>query len=67
MSGWGSKDWANDQLRFAIEDLRKDGSCCLVLALVIRDRLVDAGFWWQARTLEFWIHRFQGGEFTRGA
>lgn len=62
---WPSKDWANEQLKFAIAVL--DGRIIqslpkgrIQVALLIRDRLKASGFWWQARTLEFHLHRFQG-------
>ena len=67
MSGlsWPSKDWANEQLKFAIAVL--DGKIVkslppgrIQIALLIRDRLRAEGFWWQAKTLEFHLHRFQG-------
>jgi len=62
----GSKTWANDQLRLAIAilDDRIEGYRCpvsgrLADALTIMRNLREYGFWWQIRTLEFHIHRFQ--------
>jgi len=62
---WFSKDVANEQLKFAIAVL--DGRIVeslppgrIQIALLIRDRLRAEGFWWQSRTLEFHLHRFQG-------
>jgi len=63
---WGSKEWANDQLRFAIKivDDRLPGYDCrpsgrLADALAIKDRLKDHGFTWQANILSHHIHRAQ--------
>jgi hypothetical protein len=61
---WGSKDWANEQLRFAISVLHGDivvssDSGRIQLALVVKERLEDHGFWWQARILNCHLHRFQ--------
>jgi len=36
----------------------------LHIALILREQLQDNGFWWQARILNCWIHRFQQGEFA---
>ena len=61
---YGTKEMANDQLRFAIAVL--DGRIMkslppgrIQVALLIRDRLKEWGFWWQVRILEFHLHRFQ--------
>lgn len=63
---WGSKEWANEQLRFAIASLDEtvEGWGCswkgrLQIALIVKRRLVEAGFWWQSKTLNHHIHRFQ--------
>jgi hypothetical protein len=64
---FGTKDWANGQLRFAISELR-DASIkgdfqwknTLFLVLYLKERLVDQGFSWQAKTIDFWIHRYLG-------
>lgn len=65
---WGSKPWANDQLRFAIHVLMGDNIVSRLpgrihLALYIRDRLLEFGWIFQARILETWIHRAQRGDF----
>ena len=64
VSEWGSRDWANEQLRFAIKVLQ--GKCGgarwkgnLQLALIVKDRLLERGFTWQAERVENWIHRLQ--------
>lgn len=61
---WGSKEWANEQLRFAIKVLsgkivvsRPNG--LLQVALIIKKDLLDNGFRWQARILSCHIHCFQ--------
>ena len=63
-AAWGSMEWANEQLRFAIKVLR--GRSCghnwaanLQLALLVRDRLWANGFPWQADRVDNWIHRLQ--------
>lgn len=58
-----SKDWANDILRYSIAVLRGERIVSrpegrLHIALIMKERLEDAGFWWQARILEFHMHRF---------
>jgi hypothetical protein len=61
---FGSKDWANEQLRFAIKVLK--GHCGgsnwqsnLATALFVRDRLWAMGWRWQADRVDNWIHRLQ--------
>jgi hypothetical protein len=61
---WGSREWANEQLRFAIRVLK--GEACgsrwkgrLQLALMVKDRLLANGFVWQAARIENFIHRLQ--------
>lgn len=61
---FGSKEWANDQLKFAILVLK--GQCGgkrwkgnLQMALIIKERLEEKGFTWQAERIENWIHRLQ--------
>ncbi len=66
MSFYGSKEWANDILRAGIRELRnrdRARSGRIVEALAYVDLLVDWGWWWQARILQAWIHRFQRGDF----
>lgn len=67
---WGSVAWANDQLRYAIEVLKGGGFGSLPkgrlqLALLIKRRLYEHDFWWQARIVAHWIHRFQRGDFDK--
>lgn len=63
-----SKKWANNTLRYAIRCLRGENIVSLLpgriaIALLLKERLVSEGFTWQAKVLNFWIHRAQGGEF----
>ena len=65
---YGSLAWANNLLRWAIGVLQGKNivsrpSGRLHLALYVLSELQDAGFWWQSKRLENWIHRFQGEEF----
>ena len=58
------KAWANSKLRFAIATLQgkiESGiwKRRLQTALTIKDQLLEAGYVWQARVLEAWIHRLQ--------
>jgi hypothetical protein len=62
-------EWANDLLRYAIAHLRGENvvsslSGRICIALLLKRRLEERGFWWQARIVEAWIHRAQGGEFS---
>jgi len=64
---YATKEMANDQLRFALSVLRGEIVISqpkgrIQIALLIRDRLKDWGFWWQVRILEFHLHRFQGNQ-----
>ena len=61
-SEWGSREWANEQLKFAIKVLK--GECGgsvwknnVALALYIRDRLWSMGWRWQADRVDNWVHR----------
>jgi hypothetical protein len=59
---------ANELLQYGIACLRGENIVSLLkgriqIALILRARLEENGFWWQARALEYWIHRAQGGEF----
>lgn len=63
---WGSKEWANEQLRFALTILghRLDGYECsdsgrIADALAIKKNLDECGFWWQVKILDCHIHRFR--------
>jgi hypothetical protein len=60
----GSRDWANSQLRFVIAVLqdrvfRATWKGKLQMALIVRDRLLEYGFTWQAARVDNWIHRLQ--------
>ena len=64
------KDDANRLLRRGIRALqgkafRARPEVILQHVLVDLEELEVGGWWWQAGILQFWIHRFQGGEFTR--
>lgn len=64
----GSKDWANQILRYGIEILRKwwiKPNCARVTrvykVVLVRDLIYDlreAGFWWQSNRLENHLHLF---------
>ena len=64
ISEYGSVQWANEQLRFAIKVLL--GRSCghnwkgnLAVALMVRDRLYAFRFLWQAERVDNWTHRLQ--------
>lgn len=66
---WGSKEWANRELSYAIGVLQGKNidslpSGRLQIALYLRDLLAEHSYMWQVRCLEAWIHRFQRGDFT---
>lgn len=66
---WNSKEWANEQLKFAISELRDayekyksnpfHWKNTLSEVLFIKDRLLEHGFTWQAARIENWIHRYE--------
>ena len=64
---FGSMDWANEQVRFAIAQLKDSYDknndfhlkSTLQLVLFVKGRLLECGFQWQARLVEFWIHRYR--------
>ncbi len=61
---WGSKDWANQELRYAVYILKGFGvdsspSGRISIALVVRDLLEEYDWPWQAERLGNWIHWFQ--------
>lgn len=61
--------WANETLKYCILILRGGGmnamaNTRLAVVLDLKRQLDEAGFWWQSRTLNYWIHRFQRGDFT---
>jgi hypothetical protein len=73
VSWFGSIPWANSQLSFAIGQLKETSGKSsfvwkntLVLVLVIKERLLEFGFQWQASMLEHWIHRYSESR-NRGA
>jgi hypothetical protein len=56
-------DWANQQLRYGIRILRREGCAqsigrAISDAIIIRNRLADNGFWWQADRLDNFIHLY---------
>lgn len=64
----GSKEWANETLRFCIATLQGKIEVSKVKAristcLYLKGVLAETGFWWQVKILDHWIHRAQGGEF----
>ena len=58
---WGTKDWANYLLREGIRALqewdREPGSRVLEVLCKI-EILQEQGFWWQARVLRSWLHKY---------
>ena len=64
-----TKERANSRLRYAIhaiqgkEFIARD-EILLQYCIYVKRDLEASGFWWQAKILDSWIHRFQGGEFT---
>jgi len=72
LSAYGSKEWANEQLSFAIQVLKGRRVGCVPkgrvsIALMVKERLEGFGFWWQVGILEIWLNRFQKGEFIARA
>lgn len=62
-SWWGSKAWANDELRYAVLVLKgqafiSDFKGRLAVALYIKEVLDEAGFPWQAERVENWVRFF---------
>jgi hypothetical protein len=69
---FGSQEWANDQLKYAIKELKDSHSksefCwaqTLRLALIVKERLLDYGWVWQAKIIDFWIHKYAGRRIPR--
>jgi hypothetical protein len=68
-SGSGSSfERANELLRYGIACLQGKNIVSKIegrisIAIHLKDRMEEEGQWWQARTLNYWIHRAQGGEF----
>ncbi|MBN1683219.1 hypothetical protein JW865_06685 [Candidatus Bathyarchaeota archaeon] len=66
------KEHANSILRYTISVLKgKEFTATyktkLEFALYNKESLLKAGFWWQAKNLDYWIHRYQRGDFTASA
>jgi hypothetical protein len=63
------RERANQELRYAISVLRGRSGIVstrkgrLQIALILKDRFREDGFWWQEKILGSWIHRFQRGDF----
>jgi hypothetical protein len=63
-------DRANDLLRYGISVLKGTSGMVstdkgkLQVALILKKDLAEMGAYWQVMVLEYWIHRFQGGEFS---
>jgi len=62
-----SVERANDLLRYAILVLKGErvvsrDSGRVHIALILRDRLEDAGYWWQVKILSIWLNRFYRAE-----
>jgi len=60
---------ANDLLRYGIGVLQGKYIVCkpkgrVQIALILMKDLARAGYWWQTKVLQAWIHRAQGGEFS---
>jgi hypothetical protein len=72
----GSREWANQKLRFAIYCLTDiTGYGCQLKgrmqdALFTKEALLKHGFVWQAKIVDYWIHRAQQmdkeGYFSKG-
>lgn len=61
--------WANETLKFIVAILQGKAAICTVkgriqIALILKNRLAEKGFWWQVKVAEHWIHRAQGGDFS---
>lgn len=59
---------ANDLLRYGIRCLQGRNIVAspkgrVQIALILMKELARAGYWWQTKILQHWIHRAQGGEF----
>lgn len=65
---FGSKEWANDLLRFCIKTLEGQIEVSnmknrIATVLYVRQMLLEEGFWWQAKIINFWVHRARRGDF----
>jgi hypothetical protein len=62
-----TKEWANAQLKFAISELRDafekkspfHWRNTMQTVLFIKERLIEHRFFWQAKVIEYWIHKYQ--------
>jgi hypothetical protein len=59
------KERATEILRFGIKTVqgktvKSNFNTTLSILIGLKEELENNGFWWQARTLNYWIHRFQG-------
>lgn len=66
MNSYGSKAWANKLLKDGIRELRDSKRARagrIVEALFYLGLLREEGFWWQEQVLDYWVHRFQRGDF----
>ena len=66
---YGSVEWANEQLSYAIQVLKGRKMVSLPkgrlhVALLIKEKLKEFGFFWQSDVLNIWISRFQRGDFS---
>ena len=66
-SGFYSKKWANRKLRFAIGSLQGKYEVSiwkrrLQTALICKDELLEHGYCWQAKRIDYWIHRLEKQE-----
>lgn len=58
-----TKEEANELLRWSISILRGKGvrgppQSILCIVLLHKEELERAGYWWQAKILNFWINRY---------
>ncbi len=61
------KDRANELLRTGIATLKGEmfearSGILIAHAIMIKEKLLDAGFWWQADIIDLWIRRFYRAE-----
>jgi len=59
-----TKEWANNQLRYAILILQEKTMTStpegrIEVVLFIKRRLERYGYWWQAKRIDNWIHRYK--------
>jgi hypothetical protein len=62
---YGSVAWANAHLRYGISvlkgasGLKATDAGILEVTLILKEDLLEYGYTWQARVLEYWVHRLQ--------